>query len=73
MMTLVFYTGVATTLAGLAGLAWFFRRARRLRETDPDDATVPAELRALVVLNMAAVGVAFIGLAITVIGLILAP
>jgi len=52
---------------------WFFHRARRLRETDSDDATVQAELRALVLLNMAAVGVAFFGLAITVIGLILAP
>ncbi len=73
MITLVFYAGVATTLVGLAGIVWFFRRARRLRETDSDDATVQAELRALVLLNMAAVGVAFIGLAITVIGLILAP
>ena len=73
MMALVFYAGVATTLVGLAGILWFLRRARRLRETDADDATVQAELRSLVVLNMAAVGVAFIGLAITVIGLILAP
>ncbi len=73
MMALVFYAGVVTTLVGLAGIVWFFRRARRLRETDSDDATVQAELRALVLLNMAAVGVAFFGLAITVIGLILAP
>ncbi len=73
MMALVFYAGVATTLVGLAGIAWFFRRARRLRETDADDATVKGELRSLVVLNMAAVGVAFIGLSFTVIGLILAP
>ena len=73
MTALVFYAGVATTLVGLAGILWFFRRARRLRESEADDATVKAELRALVVLNMAAVGVAFIGLAITVIGLILAP
>ncbi len=71
MMALVFYAGIVTTLVGLAGIVWFFRRARRLRETDSDDATVQAELRALVVLNMAAVGVAFIGLAFTVIGLIL--
>ncbi len=73
MMTLIFYAGVATTLVGLAGILWFLRRARRLRETDADDATVQAELRSLVVLNMAAVGMAFIGLAFTVIGLILAP
>lgn len=72
-MAILIYVGVATTLVGLAGIVWFFRRARRLRETDSDDATVQAELRALVLLNMAAVGVAFFGLAITVIGLILAP
>ncbi len=71
-MTLVFYAGVALTLVGLAGILWFFRRARRLRETDSDDATAQAELRALVLLNMAAVGVAFFGLAIAVVGLIMA-
>ena len=73
MMALVFYSGVVTTLVGLAGIVWFFRRARRLRQSEADDATVQAELRALVLLNMAAVGVAFIGLAITVVGLIMAP
>ena len=73
MMALVFYAGVVTTLVGLAGIVWFFRRARRLRQSEADDATVQAELRALVLLNMAAVGVAFIGLAITVVGLIMAP
>ena len=72
-MAILIYVGVATTLVGLAGIVWFFRRARRLRETDSDDATVQAELRALVLLNMAAVGVAFFGLAITVVGLIMAP
>ena len=72
-MTLVFYAGVALTLVGLAGILWFIQRARRLRQTQADDATVQAELRALVLLNVAAVGLAFIGLAITVVGLILAP
>ncbi len=71
-MTLVFYAGVAITLVGLAGILWFIRRARRLKEIDADDATVQAELRALVLLNIAAVGLAFMGLAITVVGLILA-
>ncbi len=73
MMIFVFYAGVATTLVGLAGILWILRRARRLRGPEADDATVRAELRSLVVLNMAAVGVAFIGLALTVVGLILAP
>jgi hypothetical protein len=72
-MTLVFYAGVALTLVGLAGILWFIQRARRLRKSEADDATVQAELRALVLLNMAAVGLAFMGLAITVVGLILTP
>ena len=72
-MTLVFYAGAAITLLGLAGILWFIRRARRLRDIQADDATVQAELRALVLLNVAAVGLAFMGLAITVVGVILAP
>ena len=73
MMIFVFYAGVATTLVGLAGILWFLRRARRLRGSEADDATVQAELRSLVLLNMAAVGVAIFGLAFTVVGLILTP
>ena len=73
MIALVFYAGVATTLIGLAGILWVLRRARRLRQSEADDATVQAELRSLVVLNVAAVGVAFIGLSFTVVGLIVAP
>jgi hypothetical protein len=72
-MTLVFYAGVAITLVGLAGIVWLIIRARRLRQTETDDTSVQAELRALVLLNMAAVGLAFMGLAITVVGLILTP
>lgn len=70
-MTLVFYAGIALALVGFAGILWFIQRVRRLKRTDADDAAVQAELRALVVLNMAAVGVAFLGLAIAVVGLIM--
>ena len=72
-MTLVFYAGIALTLVGLAGILWFIQRTRRLRQSDADDATLQAELRALVLLNVAAMGLAFMGLAITVVGLILSP
>jgi hypothetical protein len=72
-MTLVFYAGVAVTLVGLAGILWLIHRARRLREAKSDAGAIQTELRALVLLNMAAVGLAFIGLAMTVVGLILAP
>jgi hypothetical protein len=67
----LFYAGVALALVGLAGILRFIQRARRLRRTEADDATVHAELRSLVVLNVAAVGLAFLGLAIAVVGLIL--
>ena len=72
-MTTIFYTGVAITLVGFAGILWFIQRARRLKKTEADDTTVQAEFRALVVLNVAAMGLAFLGLAIAVVGLIMAP
>ncbi len=72
-MTLVFYAGIAVTLLGLAGILWFIHRVRRLKRTDTDDATLQADFRALVLLNVAAAGLAFLGLAITVVGLILTP
>ena len=70
-MTILFLSGVVLTLVGLAGILWFLRRARRLRETEMEDTAVHAELRSLVVLNMASVGLAFMGLAMAVVGLIL--
>ncbi len=71
-MSLILYLGVATTLVGLAGILWFMRRAKALKSSTADNATVQAELRKLVVINVAAVGVAFFGLALTVVGVILA-
>jgi len=70
-VTILFFAGVALTLVGLAGILWFIRRARRLRQTEMEDAAVQAELRSLVVLNMASVGLAFLGLAVAVVGLIM--
>jgi hypothetical protein len=70
-MHLVFFAGIAVALVGFAGILWFIQRVRKLKRSDADDATVQAELRSLVVLNMAAVGLAFMGLAIAVVGLIL--
>ena len=72
-MALVLYAGIAITLAGLAGILWLIQRVRRLRQTDADDTKIQTELRLLVLLNMATVGLAFLGLAITIVGLILAP
>jgi len=71
-MTVLFFAGIVLAALGLAGILRFIQRARRLRQSDADDATVQAELRSLVVLNMASVGLAFLGLAIAVVGLIMA-
>lgn len=71
-MSFIFYIGVALTLIGLVGILWFIDRARRLKRSQADDKAIQAELRSLVFLNVAAFGLAFFGLAVTVVGLILA-
>lgn len=76
-MTAIFYAGVAITLIGLLGILRFIQRARQLRhrrhdDDRDDDKAVQAEFRSLVFLNVAAFGLAFLGLAVTVVGLILA-
>ena len=66
------WAGAALALAGIAGLAWCVRRAAWLRRAEIADADVQAELRRLVAVNIAAFGVGFLGLALVVVGLILA-
>ena len=71
-MNAFLWIGIALTVAGLAGLAWCIRKAAWLRRADISDEEATAELRRLVPANVAAVGVAFIGLAVLVVGAILA-
>ncbi len=71
-MTFVFYIGVAITLVGLVGILLFIHRARRMKRSKADDKAIHAEFRILVFLNVAAFGLAFFGLAVAVVGLILA-
>ena len=70
-MHLVFYAGVAVTLVGLLGVLRFIQRVRQLKDAKSDDPSIQAQFRSLVLLNMGAVGVAFFGLAIALVGLIL--
>ena len=70
-MTWLVILGSLTTLVGLAGLGVCIRRAAALRKAaDPE--TAKARMHGLVALNMASVGVAGLGLAFVVVGLILA-
>ncbi len=70
-MNAFLWIGIALAVAGLAGLAWCIRKAAWLRRADITNEQATAELRRLVPANVAAVGVAFIGLAVLVVGVIL--
>ena len=63
--------GVVLTLIGLAGILWCIRKAAWLRRSDIEGEQAMAELRKLVPANVAAVGVAFMGLAVLIVGLVL--
>lgn len=70
VMTWLVILGSFVTLTGLAGLGLFIRKAAVIRQLeDPEQAR--AQLHWLVALNMASVGLAGLGLALVVIGLIL--
>ena len=71
-MNAFLWIGIALTVAGLAGLAWCIAKAAWLRRAEITNEQATAELRRLVPANVAAVGVAFIGLAVLVVGVILA-
>lgn len=69
-MTWLVILGTLTTLAGLAGLGWCIKSAAAIKRLDDPDAA-KSRMHGLVALNMASVGVAGIGLAFVVLGLIL--
>ena len=70
-MTLVAWAGLALTAAGIGLLVWAVARARRLRARAPGPDETRAELATLVALNGAAVGVAFLGLGVLLVGLLI--
>lgn len=63
--------GILFSLAGLAGILWCIRRAARLRRGDVPDSEVRAELGRLVFAHTAAIGAAFLGLGLLVVGVLL--
>lgn len=64
------YIGVLLAILGLAGLGLCIAKAAKLRKSTDKDA-VRAGLNGLVALNMASVGLASLGLALVVVGLLL--
>ncbi|WP_112321395.1 hypothetical protein [Oceanibium sediminis] len=69
-MTWLIASGCIVTLLGLAGLILCIRKAAALR-AEPDPAKQRAAMHGLVALNMGSMGVAGLGLAMVVVGLIL--
>lgn len=63
--------GIVLTLAGLGGIFWCIRKASWIRKAELEPDAVQAELNRLIFVHMAAIGGAFFGLGLLVVGLIL--
>ena len=70
-MTVLVIFGIILSLAGLAGILWCIRRAARLKRAELSDDAVRAELGRILRAHAAAIGAAFIGLGLLVVGLLL--
>lgn len=70
-MQALIWAGAALTLVGLAGLGYCVLRAMRARRAGLDDAAMRAELQRVVAINMGAMGVSALGLAMVVVGILL--
>jgi len=69
-MSILVALGIALTLGGLAGILWCLAMAVRLRRPGIEEEHAKAMLRRLVLLHMIAIGAAFIGLGVLVVGLL---
>ncbi len=56
---------------GLFGVLWCIRKAAWLRKAQLDEARIRNELNKLIFTHMAAIGSAFMGLALLVVGILL--
>lgn len=70
-MQALIWAGAAMTLAGVVGLGYCVLRATRARRAGLDDAAMRAELHRVVAINMAALGISALGLALVVTGILL--
>ena len=71
-MGTVVWIGAAMTLAGFAGIVWSIVLVARARRAGLDDAGLRARLQRILPLNMGALLLSFLGLAVVVVGVILA-
>jgi hypothetical protein len=70
-MTILIIAGAALVAAGLFGLGWCIRAGYVIRREKPDPAEIRARLTRLLAINLGSVGLAALGLAMLVAGLML--
>ncbi len=70
-MEWLIWIGAAAALAGVAGLVWCVILALGLRRSSLPEEAQRAQLRRVVVINMAALGLSALGLVLVVAGIIL--
>ena len=70
-MSMFIIIGTVLTLAGLAGVLWCIRKAVWLKKAKLEDAEARSELNTLVFAHMAAIGAAFMGLGLLIVGILL--
>jgi uncharacterized membrane protein len=70
-MQALIWIGAAMTLGGVAGLGYCVLRAIRARRAGLADEAMRAELQRVVMINMAALGLSALGLALVVVGILL--
>ena len=70
-MQALIWAGAALTLLGVAGLVYCVLRALKARRAGLPDDALRAELQRIVLINLGALGVSFLGLMLVVLGIFL--
>jgi uncharacterized membrane protein len=70
-MQALIWVGTVMALAGVGGLGYCVVRALRARRAGLEDAAMRAELQRVVLINVAALGISALGLALVVTGILL--
>ncbi|MFS4436716.1 hypothetical protein ACMA5I_00745 [Paracoccaceae bacterium GXU_MW_L88] len=71
-MSMMIAGGITLTILGLVGLIFCIVRARRFKKLDPQSQEYQAGFKGLIIVNMVAMLFSFLGLALVIMGIILA-
>lgn len=71
-MNIMIWIGAAMSVLGLLGVLWCIRKATWLKGAQIDEAQIRAEVNKLIFGHMASIGVAFMGIALLLVGMLMA-